>query len=55
MSAPMASETRRPFRAKGEMSACSAGAPSRGDQERTDLVAVQADGSRLVGETQNDS
>jgi hypothetical protein len=49
MSAPVASDTRSPFRASREISACSAGrAESGGDQEGAELVAVQCGGVRLV-------
>ena len=46
MLAPVASETRSPFRASREISACS-GAPG-GDQQGAELVAVQGDGVRLI-------
>jgi len=49
MSAPVASETRRPLRASREIRACSAAGPeSGGDQQRTELIAVQPDGVRLI-------
>jgi hypothetical protein len=49
MSAPVASETRSPFSASSEISACSAGGPGpAADQQRAEFVAVQASGVRLV-------
>ena len=45
MPAPVAPETRRPFKARREISACSAGRPEPGgDQQGTEFVAVQGDG-----------
>ena len=49
MSAPVASETRSPFSASSEISACSARRTEPGgDQQGAELVAVQRDGVRLV-------
>ena len=49
MSAPVASETRSPFSASSEISACSSRrAEPGGDQQRAELVAVQRDGMGLV-------
>ena len=49
MSAPVASETRRPLSASREISACSAGEPEPGgDEQGAELVAVQRDGVRLI-------
>ena len=44
MSAPVASDTRSPFSASSEISACPAARPceSRGDQQGAELVAVHA-------------
>jgi hypothetical protein len=47
MSAPVASETRRPFRASREISACSAAEPGS-YQQGAELVAVQRDRVRLI-------
>jgi hypothetical protein len=49
MSAPIASETRRPFRARSEIRACSGcGAEAGGDQQRAYFIAVEPDGMALV-------
>ena len=49
MSAPVASETRSPFKASREISACSARqAEPGGDQQGTEFVAIQGDGMGLV-------
>jgi len=49
MSVPVASETRSPLRASSEIRGVLGGGPeSGGDQERADLVAVQAGGMGLV-------
>ena len=49
MSVPVASETRSPFSASKEISACSAGGPSpSGYQQCAELVAVQRDRMRLI-------
>ena len=51
MSAPIASEQRKPFRASSEMRACSAGEPRpAATKSASHLVAVEADGVRLVVE-----
>lgn len=44
ISAPVASETRSPFRASSEISACSAGGPSPAATRRAEFVAIQASG-----------
>ena len=52
MSAPVASETRSPLSANREIRARSmAGPQPGGHQKGADLVAVQADGERLVVQT----
>ena len=49
MFAPVASETRSPFKASSEISACSGGgAEPGGDQQRAELVAVQRGGMGLI-------
>jgi hypothetical protein len=48
MSAPVASDIRRPFSASREISACCSGEPSRGHEHDAKLVAVQGGGVRLV-------
>ena len=48
MSAPVASETRSPFSASSEISACSVAAEPGGYQWRAELVAVERGGVRLV-------
>jgi len=45
----VASETLKPMKANREVRACSAAGPeSGGDQQRTELIAVQPDGVRLI-------
>jgi hypothetical protein len=53
MSPPIASETRRPFSASSETSACSwAGPSSAGDEQGAELVPVKPDGVGLVVKAQ---
>jgi hypothetical protein len=48
MLAPVASQTRRRFKARSEMRACSLSAETGGDEEGAHLVAVGADGVRVI-------